>query len=272
MRLFSYIIELSLKNRLMIFVVATLVAIYGFYCVKTLPIDILPDIDKTIATIVTEAPGMAPEEIESLVSLPLETALSGMDGVKRVRSSNTPSLSLINIEFGWNTDPYKVRQLIQERLQGVQSSLPEGITPIIAPIASVMGEIMMIGVHTKNPSISPIDLRTLADYTIVRRISNISGVSQALATGGGLKQYRIAPNVEKMASLGVSFDELIEATKNAQSNTGGGIVNRKGTEVLVRNIGASTKTNDILNAVVKTIDKANQKVIVTLTAYDKFKT
>ena len=254
MRLFSYIIELSLKNRLMIFVVATLVAIYGFYCVKTLPIDILPDIDKTIATIVTEAPGMAPEEIESLVSLPLETALSGMDGVKRVRSSNTPSLSLINIEFGWNTDPYKVRQLIQERLQGVQSSLPEGITPIIAPIASVMGEIMMIGVHTKNPSISPIDLRTLADYTIARRISNISGVSQALATGGGLKQYRIAPNVEKMASLGVSFDELIEATKNAQSNTGGGIVNRKGTEVLVRNIGASTKTNDILNAVVKTID------------------
>ncbi len=249
MKIFSFIIKQSLANRLFIFVVSLIVAFCGIFCARSLPIDILPDLDKTIATIVTEASGMAPEEIETSVTLPLETALRGMSGVKRIRSSSTPSLSLITVEFDWNADPYDVRLLIQERLQAV--ALPDSISPIIAPISSVMGEIMMIGVFSDNPEIDPIELRTISDYKVARRLQNISGVSQALAAGGGLKQYRIIPDVVKMAQLGITFDELEESAKNAQSNTGGGIVNRNGLEIAVRNIGRSVKISDIENAVVK---------------------
>ncbi len=261
MKIFSFIIEQSLRNRLLVITVSLMIAAYGIYCARSLPVDILPDLDKTIATIVTEAPGMAPEEIETFVSLPLETALSGMSGVKRIRSSNTPSLSLITIEFDWDTDPYDVRLLIQERLQGISSILPDDVSPIIAPISSVMGEIMMIGLYTKNPKITPIELRTIADYTVARRIQNIRGVSQALAAGGGLKQYRIAPEVSKMAQLGITFDELELAVANAQSNTGGGIVNRNGVEVTLRNIARTTKVEDIENTVVRSSKDARSILV-----------
>ncbi len=251
MKIFSAIIRYSLENRFLVLVTALIVACYGIYCSRTLPVDILPDLDKTIATIVTEVPGMAPEEIETLVSIPLETALSGLNGVTRVRSANTPSLCLINLEFDWNTDPYKVRQLIQERIQSAASALPPGVQPLIAPISSVMGEIMILGLSTENPNITPIDLRTMADYTVARRLSNIPGVSQVLSTGGGLKQYRVIPDTAKMAALGISLGDLEKAVSNAQSNTGGGIVNRDGVEVSVRNVGRSTSVEDIANSVVK---------------------
>lgn len=197
MKIFSAIIKYSLENRFLVLVCALITAFYGAYCAKELPVDILPDLDKTIATIVAEVPGMAPEEIETLVSIPLETALNGLNGVTRVRAANTPSLCLITLEFDWKTDPYKIRQLIQERLQSAIPSLPSNVQPIIAPISSVMGEIMILGLSTDNPNISPIDLRTIADYTVARRLSNISGISQVLSTGGGLKQYRIIPDTAK---------------------------------------------------------------------------
>ena len=257
MKIFSAIIRYSLANRFLVLVAALIVACYGIYCSVKLPVDILPDLDKTMATIVAEAPGMAPEEIETLVSIPLETALSGLNGVTRVRSANTPSLCLINLEFGWNTDPYQVRQLIQEKLQSVASTLPSGIRPLIAPISSVMGEIMILGLSTDNPNVDDIDLRTLADYTVARRLSNIPGVAQVLSTGGGLKQYRVIPDTAKMASFGVGLDELEKAVSEAQSNTGGGIVNRGGVEVSVRNVGRSVSISDIENSVVKSAPDGN---------------
>ena len=257
MKIFSAIIKYSLENRFLVLVCALITAFYGAYCAKELPVDILPDLDKTIATIVAEVPGMAPEEIETLVSIPLETALNGLNGVTRVRAANTPSLCLITLEFDWKTDPYKIRQLIQERLQSAIPSLPSNVQPIIAPISSVMGEIMILGLSTDNPNISPIDLRTIADYTVARRLSNISGISQVLSTGGGLKQYRIIPDTAKMASLGVTLEEVENAASAAQSNTGGGIVNRGGVEVSVRNIGRSASVDDISNAVVKAAANGN---------------
>ncbi len=257
MKIFSAIIRYSLANRFLVVVTALITAFYGAYCARELPVDILPDLDKTIATIVAEAPGMAPEEIETLVSVPLETALNGLNGVTRIRASNTPSLCLINLEFDWNTDPYKVRQLIQERLQAASASLPPNVQPLIAPISSVMGEIMILGLSTDNPKVTPIDLRTIADYTVARRLSNISGISQVLSTGGGLKQYRIIPDTAKMAALGVMLDELEKAAANAQSNTGGGIVNRGGVEVTIRNVGRTSAIEDIANAVVKASPDGN---------------
>lgn len=251
MKIFSAIIGYSLANRFLVLVAALIIAFYGAYCARELPVDILPDIDKTIATIVAEAPGMAPEEIETLVSIPLETALSGLNGVTRIRSANTPSLCLINLEFDWDTDPYDIRQLIQERLQSAIPSLPPNVRPLIAPISSVMGEIMILGLSSDNPDITPIELRTIADYTVGRRLSNIAGVSQVLSTGGGVKQYRIIPDTAKMSALGILLEDLENAAINAQSNTGGGIVNRDGVEVSVRNVGRSSAIEDIANAVVK---------------------
>lgn len=253
MKIFTAIIGYCLANRFLTLALSVIVACFGAYSTSQLPVDILPNLDKSITTVVAEAPGLAPEEIEKTVAIPIENALAGLNGVKRIRSANTPSLSLINIEFGWNADSYKMRQLVQERLQTIQSSLPDGVTTTIAPIASVMGEIIVMSLGSKNPRITPIELRTLADYTVSRRLSSIAGVSQILSTGGGVKQYKIIPDTQKMAAYGITFDDVCQAAKNAQSNTGGGIVNKNGTEVAIRNIGRSADIKDIADAVVKTV-------------------
>ena len=217
MKIFTAIIGYCLANRFLTLALSVIVACFGAYSTSQLPVDILPNLDKSITTVVAEAPGLAPEEIEKTVAIPIENALAGLNGVKRIRSANTPSLSLINIEFGWNADSYKMRQLVQERLQTIQSSLPDGVTTTIAPIASVMGEIIVMSLGSKNPRITPIELRTLADYTVSRRLSSIAGVSQILSTGGGVKQYKIIPDTQKMAAYGITFDDVCQAAKNAQS-------------------------------------------------------
>lgn len=249
MKFFSAIIKYSLANRFLILAASVMLTFLGLHSAKELPVDVLPKLDKTVAAIVVEAAGTAPEEIEASIALPLENALAGMTGLKRLRTSISASLCVINIDFDWDIEPMSVRQLIQERIQAL--NLPDGITPIIAPLSSVMGEIMMLALTCDNTEISPIDLRTMADYKVARRISNISGVSQVLCTGGGLKQYRIIPDTRKMEAYDISFEELENAVCNAQSNSGGGISSSKGTELSIRGVGRSTDLNDIKNAVVK---------------------
>ncbi len=251
MKIFSAIIGYCLANRFLTITAALIVACLGTYSAMRLPVDILPNVDRSITTVVAEAPGMAPEEIERTVAMPIENTLSGINGVMRIRSSITPSLALINIESSWDSDPYKMRQLVQERIQAVQNNLPAGVETLIAPVSSVMGEIIILSLGSKNKDITPIELRTLADYTVARRLSSIPGVSQVLSTGGGVKQYRIVPDTQKMAAYGVSFEELCQAAKNAQSNTGGGIVNRGGTEISIRNVGRSADIGEFGEAVIK---------------------
>ena len=260
MKIFSAIIKYCLANRFLTLALAIITTCGGLASLFKLPVDILPNLDKSITTIVAEAPGLAPEEIEKLVAIPIENSLAGLNGVKRIRTANSPSLSLINIDFDWNADTYKMRQLVQERLQTLGEKIPDGVSVSIAPIASVMGEIIVMSLGSENPNITPIQLRTIADYTVARRMSSIEGVSQVLSTGGGVKQYRVIPDLQKMASLGITLDELCNAVQSAQTNTGGGIVSNKGTELTIRNIGRSTDINDIANAVVKS--RKNAPILV----------
>ena len=252
------LILFSLKNRLFIIAASALIMIYGVYTVVNLPVDVLPDLNRPRVTIFLEANGMAPEEIEAQVILPTETALNGSPGVEIVRSVASPGLGLVFVEFDWDTDIYRARQLTAEKLQTVQ--LPQGITPVMGPISSVMGQFMLIAVTgTKT---SPMDVRTLADFTIRRRLMSIKGISQVIPIGGERLQYQVLLSSEKLRQFGVSIQQIDEALNLTNLNTTGGFFNNQGSEVLIRNIARAdaTSLDDIGNTVI--ISKANNAPIL----------
>jgi len=248
------LILFSLRNRLFVIAAAALLMVYGVYTVVNLPVDVLPDLNRPRVTIFLEANGMAPEEIEAQVLLPTETALNGSPGVEIVRSVSSPGLGLVFVEFDWKTDVYRARQLTAEKLQTVQ--LPAGITPVMGPISSVMGQFMLIAVTgTKT---SPMDVRTLADFTIRRRLMSIKGISQVIPIGGERLQYQVLLSSDKLRQYGVSIDQVDAALKLTNLNTTGGFFNNQGSEVLIRNIARANagSLEDIGNAVVANKDNA----------------
>lgn len=247
--MFDRIIAFSLNNRLLVLSLAALLMVYGTYVLVNLPVDVLPDLNRPTVTIMTEAEGLAPEEVEALVTLPLETAMNGAPGVERVRSISGVGLSIVYVEFGWKTDIYLNRQLITERLQTVSSRLPEGLTPTLGPISSVMGQIMMVGVTSDKQT--PMEVRTYADFTIRRRLLAIPGVAQVISMGGGVKQFQILLNNSALATYGISALDVEAALKQATRNTTGGYVESRGEEYLVRNLAATSSLEDIGNTVVK---------------------
>ncbi|PCI35049.1 MAG: CusA/CzcA family heavy metal efflux RND transporter [Elusimicrobia bacterium] len=244
------IIRFSLQNRMFVVAGAALLFVYGTYAALQLPVDVFPDLNRPTVTILTEAEGLAPEEVETLVTLPIEVTMNGAPGVKRVRSASGVSLSLIYVEFDWGTDIYVDRQLVNERLQIAADSLPKGITPVMGPISSIMGEIMLIGLSADEGSISPLELRTLADWVVRQRLLTIPGVSQVISIGGGRKQYQILVSPKKLAAFGLSLKEVESAAELSQSNTTGGFIESQNQEWLVRNIGRTSSLEDIGNTVV----------------------
>lgn len=231
----------------------------GAYTVNDIEVDVFPDLTAPTVAVLTDAHGMAAEEVEKIVSFPIETALNGATNVRRVRSSSSFGISIVWIEFDWDTDIYKARQIVSEKLSTITSSLPSNVeAPILAPQTSIMGEIMLIALTTD--SLSMFDLRTIADKQIKQRLLSVSGVSQVVIMGGQPKQYQIMANPDKMRYYGISLDELIDATEGTNTNASGGLINQFGQEYIVRATGRSSNVKDIGNSVVKIKDSKPIKV------------
>jgi len=244
------IIKFSISHRLLVVSAAALIFVYGLIVLTKLPIDVFPDLNRPTVTIMSESHGLAPEEVETLVSFPLESSLNGLPGVERVRSTSGVGLSVIYVEFAWGTDIFRNRQLVQEKLSLAQEKLPASIRPTIGPIASIMGEIQLIGLSTENEQQSPMDLRTLADWTIRPRLLSIPGVAQVIAIGGGVRQFQILLSAEKIQKNQLAIDEIERNLTGISRNTTGGFFNQDNQEFLIRNIGTIKTKEEILASVV----------------------
>ncbi|RTL60016.1 MAG: efflux RND transporter permease subunit [Sphingobacteriales bacterium] len=241
------LIHFSLKNRLLVVAMAALLMVYGVFTLVNLPVDVLPDLNRPRVTIFLESNGMSPEEIEAQVILPVETSLNGAPGVEVVRSVASPGLGLVFVEFDWNTDIYRARQLTAEKIQTVQ--LPNKIVPVMGPISSVMGQFMMIAVSSDTTS--PADLRTLSDFVIRRRLMSVKGIAQVIPIGGVRMQYQVLISPEKLRQYNLSVGDVDNALQLTNINTTGGFVNdNKGSEVLVRNLARANTLEDLANTVV----------------------
>lgn len=248
--MFDYIIKKSLQNRGTIIALTVVILGYGVYLLTKIPIDVFPNLNRPTVTVMSESHGLAPEEVESLVTFPLEVALNGTPGVKRIRSSSGVGLSVIWIEFEWGTDIYKNRQLISERLSLVQNQLPKEVVPIMGPITSIMGEIQLIGLKSTNKDISPMMLRGIADWTIRPRLLSIGGIAQVIPIGGGVEQYQIQLDSKKIQNNSLSIEEVDNNLRHLSENSTGGFVSIKDSEYLIRNLGRVENITDIEESVV----------------------
>ena len=244
------LIRYALRHRMLVTSMTALIAAYGFYVLTKLPVDVFPDLNKPTVTILTESNGMAPEEIETFVSLPLETALNGLPGVTRVRSTSGIGLSVVYVEFDWGTDIYRNRQLVGEKLSLVREKLPRNAIATMGPIASIMGEIQLIGLTSPDGTVSPIDLRTTADWIFRPRLLSIPGVAQVIPMGGGVKQFQILISAKKLQLTRLALEDVETHLSSISINTTGGFINKDGKEFLIRNLGTTKSLEEIENSVV----------------------
>ncbi len=246
--MFNLLVTLSLKNRIFVLAAALVLVAYGAFVLPRLPVDVFPDLNRPTVVLITEVEGLAPQEVEQLVTYPIETTMNGMPGAARVRSVSGVGLSIVYIEFDWDKEIYRARQQVAERLAVVQSRLPAGVQPTMGPISSIMGEIMLITVTGTTQT--PMELREIADFVMRPQILTIPGVAQVIPIGGEVRQYRIAPDLVMMNKLELTSTELETAVRRFGVNTGGGFVDQHAREYLIRNIGLTNQLEDLRNLAV----------------------
>jgi HME family heavy-metal exporter len=243
--MFDALIQASLRQRLFVLVFALVLTIAGLFTLHGLPVDVFPDLNRPTVTLMTEAEGMAPEEVEQRVSFPLETAFGGLPGVLRVRSVSSAGLSIVYVEFDWGTDIYRNRQLVAERLGTVASQLPPRVVPSLGPVASIMGQVMLVALQGEPGKADAMQVREAADWVVRPRLLTIPGVAQVIAIGGEVRQYRIVPDVRRMRDLGVTLAQIEAAARGFATNTSGGFVERGAREVMLRNVTRTTSLDDL---------------------------
>lgn len=244
------IIRFSLHNRLIVLVAAVALIILGGFTAHNTEVDVFPDLNAPTVVVMTEAKGMAAEEVEQLVTFPIETAVNGATGVRRVRSSSTAGFSVVWVEFDWSTDIYIARQIVSEKLSAMANELPDNVgTPTLGPQSSILGEVLIVGLTADSTSM--LDLRTLADWTIRPRLLSIGGVAQVSVLGGDIKEYQILIHPQKMKHFGVSLSDVLNATTGMNQNSNGGTIYEYGNEYIIRGLVSSDNIEDIGDAVVK---------------------
>jgi len=245
------VIRVALQQRVLVAALALSLMVFGSWQISKLPIDVFPNLNRPRVVVMVEAPGLAPEEVETLITFPLESALSGATGVQAVRTQSGVGLAVIYVEFDWGTDVYNDRQIVAERLQLVGDRLPPGITPQLAPISSIMGQIQIIGMWSESGKTSPMELRTLADWVVRQRLLTIPGVSQIFVMGGERMQFQVLVDPNELLRYGVTLDEVKTALEESNENTTGGYLDEQGpSELLVRSLGRVTSIEEIRNIVV----------------------
>jgi CzcA family heavy metal efflux pump len=257
--MFDKLIRWSIESRVLIIIAAIALTATGIFTAMTMPVDVFPDLTAPIVTVMTEANGMAPTEVENLVTFPVEAALNGAAGVRRVRSSSAVGLSIVWVEFQWGTDIYRARQIVTEKLALINEQLPEEVDkPVLTPVSSIMGEIQYISLTTDRHD--PIELRTTADNVVRRRLLSVPGVSQVINIGGEVKQYHVVINQERLWSYKISLDDVRTALQHSNKNDSAGFMVKNGTEYIVKGLGRIQSLDDIGNTVVAEVDNVPIKV------------
>ncbi len=245
--MFRWLLDNSLRNRLLVIIASVVLMAYGAFTLTRTPVDVFPDLNKPTVTVITEAGGMAAEEVEQLITFPLETAMNGLPGVETVRSASSAGLSFLYVTFNWNTDIFRARQMVGERLSSMEEGLPEGTVPSMGPISSIMGEILQIAIPIDTARMSAMAVREYADWVLRPRLLAIAGVAQVVPIGGEVRQFQVQPNTVRMAELGISHEQLEGALKGYSSNTSGGFLELNGREYLIRNLGRTSSLDDLRN-------------------------
>jgi len=243
----------------MVLLAAVVLSVTGLYIARNMNVDVFPDLTAPTVTILTEAHGMESEEVEKLVTYQLETAMNGSPNVRRIRSSSAAGISIVWVEFEWGTDIYRARQIVSERIPMVRENLPSSVgSPTMAPISSIMGEVMLLGV--RSDSLSPMELRTLADWTIRPRIKSIGGIANVIVIGGDYKQYQVLANPEKLKYYDVSLGELLEKVQESNMNAPGGFLNEYGNQYIIKGSGRAYSVEHLEEAVVKSVNGQSIKI------------
>ena len=246
------IIQTALHNRLAVLIVGVLIVLTGIFVVQKMEVDVFPDLNAPTVVVMTEAGGMAPEEVEKLVTFPVETAVNGATGVRRVRSQSTTGFSIVWVEFDWDTEIYRARQIVSEKLAVLGDQLPKGISePVLGPQSSILGEIMIVGLTADSTSLE--QLRTFADWTIRPRLLSTGGVAQVSVIGGDAREYQILLHPEKMKHYGIALSEVMEQLENMNTNVSGGIHYEYGNEYIVRGVVQTNQTDEMAKTVIKTV-------------------